>query len=105
MGAGPLPHMMDLATITRHVATRRRAPTILGIQDNSLPGRGQAFGVIQSQRFAVVEDSEVMIRVAASRITSDIGSRVPPPVRALPDADSSSLSVVDTMMLAGNPLC
>lgn len=65
MGAGPLPHMMDLATITRHVATRRRAPTILGIQDNSLPGRGQAFGVIQSQRFAVVEDSEVMIRVAA----------------------------------------
>ena len=39
------------------------------------------------------------------RITSDIGSRVPPPVTAVPAADSSSFSVVETLMVAGNPLC
>ena len=61
--------------------------------------------MIQRQGFALVEDGEVMTGVAARRMTSDMGSRVPPPVSALPAADSRSFSVVDTMIDAGNPLC
>jgi hypothetical protein len=39
------------------------------------------------------------------RITSDIGSRVPPPATAVPAVDFSSFGVVDTMIDAGNPSC
>jgi hypothetical protein len=38
-------------------------------------------------------------------MTSRIGSRVPPPVTAMPAADCRSCSVVDTMIVAGSPLC
>jgi hypothetical protein len=34
-----------------------------------------------------------------------MGNRLPPPVSALPAPFSSSLRVVDTMTVAGNPLC
>ncbi len=73
MGAGPVAHMMDLAAISRHVASGCAAATIAGVQDNSLPRCGQAFAVIQRQGFALIENGEVMVGMAGQ--TDHVGHR------------------------------
>src|SRR5262245_2348786 len=51
--AGPVLHVVDLGVAGGDVATGVRTATLLGVQHNSLRRRGQAFGVMQSQGFAL----------------------------------------------------
>jgi hypothetical protein len=104
-GLSPALDVVDLAVVGGRVTARLRTPTILGIQHDSLRRTGQPFRVIQRQGLAVVEDGQVVCAWLAQRITSDIGSRVPPPVRALPVAASRSVKLVVTTIDTGRPLC
>src|SRR5271165_6171450 len=46
---GVVGDVMNLAVIAGHGASRGRTATILGVQHNSLSGRGESLGVIQRQ--------------------------------------------------------
>jgi hypothetical protein len=41
------------------------APTILGVQDNSLSGRSQPFGVVEPDRPTLIEDRKIVVSVAS----------------------------------------
>jgi hypothetical protein len=83
---GPAIDVVDLAPVARGGAARTGAAAVERMQNDALPGGGEALG-------------------AANRMTSRMGSRLPPAVTATPAADCRSCSVVDTMMVHGNPLC
>src|ERR1700742_2930499 len=52
----PIFDVMDLAKVARHIAAGCRAAAVLRVEDDPLPGRGEPFGVVQRQGFALVED-------------------------------------------------
>jgi len=68
--------VVHFAVVPGYVAARRRAAPILGVQDDPLARRGQPFAVVQSQGFALVEDGQVVVGLAAMRVTSDMGNTV-----------------------------
>ena len=65
IGGGPVLNVVDLALLRGCVAAGAGAATVLCVQHDSLPRRGQALRVIQRERLAVVEDRQVMVGVAA----------------------------------------
>src|ERR1700756_22126 len=70
--AGGIPgDVMDLAVVAGHGAARSRTPTVLGVQHDPLCRGSQSFCVIERQRFALVEDRQIMPGVAGqtARVT------------------------------------
>jgi hypothetical protein len=63
-GGRPRLDVMDFAPVAGHIAAGAGAATILGVQDYSLPGGGESFGVLKRDRFAFVKDRQVMVGVA-----------------------------------------
>lgn len=55
--------VVDFAEVAGDVAVGKRTPTVFGVEHNSLRWRGQAFGVVERECFAVVEDGQVVMGV------------------------------------------
>ncbi|BBZ44214.1 hypothetical protein MPRM_14950 [Mycobacterium parmense] len=61
---GPVGDVVDFAVVAADGAAGRGAAAILAVEHDSLGGGGQAFGVVQRQGFAPVEDRQVVMGMA-----------------------------------------